>query len=297
MQELQTRALELMKDQHFNCLAVAIIDFKNASYNSFEIEEGELRAVPQYFDLASLTKPLTLAATYLYHPNLFSANDILLLEHRAGLPAWARLDANWRAHVESFAIKEAPTKYSDLSALRLMCELEKKSGKSLKELCSSYWDKDLFYHLDHPNPLLSPCTGQRRKEEIRGVVHDDNAFIINEFCSHAGLFATIDGLAKSLITLNKETSFVQKIMTLFPEKKERFLRGWDTVDNPEETLAGRGCSAYTFGHLGFTGTSVWVDGEKQKAAIILSNATLNYWYERAGLRKLRRELGQLFWEN
>ena len=64
---------------------------------------------------------------------------------------------------------------------------------------------------------------------------------------------------------------------------------------PNDTLAGNGCSQATAGHLGFTGTSVWIDFEKEVGHIILSNATQNYWYEKAGLNQLRRTIGQLVW--
>jgi CubicO group peptidase (beta-lactamase class C family) len=62
------------------------------------------------------------------------------------------------------------------------------------------------------------------------------------------------------------------------------------------TLAGLGCSENTFGHLGFTGTSFWIDLEKARGAVILTNATQSYWYERSGLTNLRKTIGEAIWK-
>jgi len=264
------------------------LDFKNSKFKTFETEPG------LYFDLASLTKPLTLFATKYKNPTLWQKDYDLLLNHKAGLPAWGRLSKkNWREEILSFSVKNSPTLYSDYGALRLMVELEKKSGKSLKELASFFWDEKLVFWKDLKNKK-SPITGTRRGKPISGQVHDDNAYNIDEFCSHAGLFATIDGLSKSLLNLNDQTSFILKMKDKLKNSKERFCEGWDTpVGN---SLAGEGYSPLTFGHLGFTGTSIWIDGEKEIGHIILTNATKNYWYDREGLNKLRLELGEYLWK-
>jgi len=54
------------------------------------------------------------------------------------------------------------------------------------------------------------------------------------------------------------------------------------------TLAGSRANLSTFGHLGFTGTSIWIDSERKVGTVILSNATQNYWYDKAELNKLRK---------
>ena len=80
---------------------------------------------------------------------------------------------------------------------------------------------------------------------------------------------------------------------------DRFVNGWDTVDinNGKESLAGRGCGPFTFGHLGFTGTSIWIDSEKRIGFIILTNATRDFWYERTRLNDLRKEIGRFIWSH
>ena len=79
------------------------------------------------------------------------------------------------------------------------------------------------------------------------------------------------------------------------KNEDRFIVGFDHVMDPQNTLAGAGASIKTFGHLGFTGTSFWIDTTKDKGAIILTNATKTYWYERSGLTLLRKTLGEKIW--
>ena len=78
---------------------------------------------------------------------------------------------------------------------------------------------------------------------------------------------------------------------------DRFLNGFDTVTNPEETMAGKGCGLKTFGHMGFTGTSYWIDPEKQAGVIILTNVSRDYWDERKNLNLMRRTIGAEFWKS
>ena len=74
----------------------------------------------------------------------------------------------------------------------------------------------------------------------------------------------------------------------------RFHYGWDTPQG-EDSLAGRGQSEFCFGHLGFTGTSVWVDLQSSKAISILSNATRDGWYNKDALNTVRRKVNTMFW--
>ena len=295
MQELVTLGLELLKKQHFDSLAVGVLNFSKGTYSCFEIlHQAVVSPKPYaYFDLASLTKPLTLASTKLKHPELFDEKLNLLLNHQAGLPMGGRLpNKGWREELEKYDIKKSETLYSDYSALRLQIELERKSGKSLKELCSYYWDKELCFWTGLPEGMYSPQTGFRAGRAISGTVHDPNCFNLNTFTSHAGLFSTIDGLCQSLISLNKQTNLLEVMTKAFTSRESRFLEGWDTVEDPSKSLAGPKVSLKTFGHLGFTGTSIWIDCEKKLGSVILTNATQNYWYERSGLSELRRGLGE-----
>lgn len=300
MEKLKNLAFELMGDQHFDSIAVGVIDFKKKSFETFEIQADVFSSKPYlYFDLASVTKPLTNSAVRLKYPELFDEKMMLLLNHKAGLPMGGLLSKKtWREELLAYDIKESPTLYSDYSSLRCMLEIEKKSGKRLEELCSYYFDPELVHWKKLPEDSFSPETGIRNKKIVSGEVHDNNCYNISEFISHAGLFSTVDGLCRSLLNLDREAKMIEQLGIAYKTQKEddRFILGFDRVMDPENTLAGKGCSSKTFGHLGFTGTSFWIDLEKMRGAVILTNATQTYWYERSGLATLRKTLGAAIWK-
>ncbi len=281
-----------LRGQHFDSCAVAVIDFANGYFISEDVNPKQQIL---YYDLASLTKPLTLAATYLKSPKLFNEQLLLLLNHRAGLPKGGRLSLdNWREQISSYSLKESVTLYSDFSALRLQLELEKLNSCSLVEMAHYYWDRELKFWKD-----VEPCncvvTGERHGFPIQGVVHDDNAYNLSTFTAHAGLFATINGLASSLLNLNKQTNLLITMQQAMSISNHRFVLGWDRVEDIHTTLAGTRANQKTFGHLGFTGTSIWIDIIRQQGIVILTNATKNYWYDRQGLNRLRRNLADILW--
>lgn len=292
-------ARKLMPSQHFEGMSLAVIDFKSYSFESFEIIPETFRELGEtYFDLASLTKPLTLGVSALVKPELYQDQNLLwLLEHRAGLPIWGRLsNVGWKDVVNSFSPKESETSYSDFSALRLQQEIEKKLGGSLYELVSPEWDKELTSWLDLNEDIISFLpTGERKRSLIYGEVMDDNAFVIGERVSHAGLFATMKGLCQTLIQLDKKFGLLDLQKNEIPKRDNRFIKGWDTTRGNQDSLAGSGHGKLTFGHLGFTGTSIWIDPELRRGHVLLTNATQNYWYDRVGLNQLRRELGAMVW--
>jgi len=78
------------------------------------------------------------------------------------------------------------------------------------------------------------------------------------------------------------------------QEKQRFVLGFDTARD-DKGLAGKDHSPLTFGHLGFTGTSFWIDPESKKGVVLLTNVTQNYWYNREGLNHLRRDLASMVW--
>lgn len=298
---LQDLGLKLLENQHFDSLAVGVIDFKNNKFESFEVSATNVVSSKPYlyFDLASLTKPLTNSAVRLKFPGYFDEKSMLLLNHIAGLPSGGLLSKKgWREFLLQYDIKLSPTLYSDYSSLRCMIEIEKKSGKKLKELCSYYFDPEMLHWKDLPVDSFSPEYGVRNKHVVSGEVHDNNCFNIGEFISHAGLFSTVDGLCRSLLNLNKEAAMLDQLQDAFKTHKneDRFILGFDHVMDPANTLAGIGATNKTFGHLGFTGTSFWINPEQGKGSVILTNATQTYWYERSGLTELRKSLGQAIWK-
>ena len=285
-----------------DAIGVGVIDFKKKSFEAFEAtnfdQELKFETNPKiYFDLASLTKPLTNSLSYFLRPEAFDQNMRLCLNHRGGLPSWGLLPKkNWKEQILSYPIKESETLYSDFSALRVMLELQNK-GINQKEICQTVWDKKTLYWTDLLPIHETLQYGFIHLEPNFGKVHDPNAYTIGEFCSHAGLFSTVDGLCQTLIQYEEKTSFIEKTQKDLITHSHRFAHGWDRVINPNETLAGKGCGALSFGHLGFTGTSIWIDPEKMKGHVILSNATKDHWFNKANLNDIRRAVGEMVWTN
>jgi len=275
----------------FDHVAVGVLDFKSMSFEV--IEAGKHRNV--FFDLASVTKPMTNSISYLQKSEIFNHEMLLCLNHRGGLPSWGLLSRDsWKEQILAYKITEAETLYSDFSSLRVMLEL-KKIGFHQKDECQKIWDKETVYWLDLPESACTVQTGFKNGEPNFGNVHDPNAWVIKDFCTHAGLFSTISGLSRTLLNLQRETDFINRIHKDLLTHAHRFSFGWDRVMNPLDTLAGVGCGKQTFGHLGFTGTSIWIDPDKKRGHIILSNAVKNHWYDKKVLNELRKTVGSFVW--
>ena len=114
---------------------------------------------------------------------------------------------------------------------------------------------------------------------VRGEVHDENAYALGGIAPHAGLFGTAPDLARfAQMLLNGGVYDHHRIVSR--ETVELFTRragvpessralGWDTVS--EGSSGGTLLSPRAFGHTGFTGTSMWMDPERQLFVILLSN--------------------------
>lgn len=281
-------------------MGVGVINFKDKTYEALEANtfEGELKFKSEptlYFDLASLTKPLTNSLSYFLKPEAFDKETLLSLSHRGGIPTWGLLPkAGWREMILAYPIKESETAYSDFSAIRVMLELEKKKVNQ-KEICQTIWDKETLYWTDLSPWYPTAQFGYKNGLPNYGQVHDPNAYTIGEFVPHAGLFSTVDGLCRTLINYQEKTNFLNLVKQDLGKHSHRFSFGWDRVVNPQETLAGNGCGPHTFGHLGFTGTSIWIDPDKQIGHVILSNATKYHWFDKTNLNDMRRAIGEVVW--
>lgn len=288
-------AQNYLNESNSDAIGIAVLDFYKDSFEHFEFypakhisnsSRGEI-----FFDLASLTKPLVNSFSFI-DQNIKDKNLELLLNHRAGLPAWGILNkSNWKETLFSYDLKESDTLYSDYSALRYMLEFEKQTQKNIYDVVKQLHDPDIIFWKDLSNQLVLQNGFYNKKPNI-GKVHDPNAFNLDTFTSHAGLFGTVDALARTLIEFNKKYNLLEKFNK---RSSKRFHLGFDTVENPEQTLAGSGCSELTFGHLGFTGTSFWIDPKSSKGHIVLTNATKLYWYDKNQLNNFRKEFGHLVW--
>ena len=133
---------------------------------------------------------------------------------------------------------------------------------------------------------------------VHGVVHDENAFMIGGVSGHAGLFSNAwdvaifaklflnDGIWLGKRHFNKST--VRKFIRNqnMPQGSDMAL-GWDTP-SPSGSSAGDYFSNSSFGHLGFTGTSVWADKEKEIIIVMLTNR-VHPSREKKGIYGIRRE--------
>lgn len=139
---------------------------------------------------------------------------------------------------------------------------------------------DRGYLKPRPGELSTPHSAFRT-HQIWGDVHDGNAFFMNGVAGHAGLF----GAALEVFEVTKQ--FLPghtRLLTpetcglfatnLTPELNEHRSFAFQLGSTPD-SVAGPGLSPRSFGHLGFTGTSLWVDPVKDRVFILLTNRTHN----------------------
>jgi serine-type D-Ala-D-Ala carboxypeptidase len=133
-----------------------------------------------------------------------------------------------------------------------------------------------------PTPRIQSGANQSRStfrnKIIQGEVQDENAYILGGVAGHAGLFSTSRDAAEfAQYMLNADGSiFRPETIALFtrresaPAGTSRAL-GWDTPSPPSQS--GRYFSPYSFGHLGYTGTSLWIDATRRISVTLLTNRT------------------------
>ncbi|MBX7055001.1 MAG: beta-lactamase family protein [Pyrinomonadaceae bacterium] len=128
-------------------------------------------------------------------------------------------------------------------------------------------------------PHLPIKPGAFRSEVIWGEVHDGNAHFMGGVAGHAGLFSTADNVFRLAHQFLPEYSTLVSadICELFqrnfsPCGNEHRSVGFQLATTPEST-AGTNMSPASFGHLGFTGTSLWIDPVKERVFILLTNRT------------------------
>jgi serine-type D-Ala-D-Ala carboxypeptidase len=117
-----------------------------------------------------------------------------------------------------------------------------------------------------------------RKRIIQGEVQDENASVLGGVAGHAGLFSTAEDVARfAHVMLNGGSPILRpQTVTLFtrrestPEGTSRTL-GWDTPTVPSQS--GRFFGPRSYGHLGYTGTSLWIDPDRQLSITLLTNRT------------------------
>jgi CubicO group peptidase (beta-lactamase class C family) len=126
--------------------------------------------------------------------------------------------------------------------------------------------------------VSDPARSSFRQRINQGEVQDENASVLGGVAGHAGLFSAAEDLARFAHTmlragspiLRRETVELFTRRELAPPETSRAL-GWDTPTAPSQS--GKYFGARSFGHLGYTGTSLWIDPDRQLSIILLTNRT------------------------
>lgn len=138
-----------------------------------------------------------------------------------------------------------------------------------------------------------------RDEPIWGEVHDQNAWFFGNMCGHAGLFSTAEEVLKlahqflpgKTTLLGSETCHLFTTNLTVGLNEDRSF-GFELASTKNST-AGAGLSPQSFGHLGFTGTSLWIDPVRERVFILLTNRTHAHSLPLANLNPVRRRFHEL----
>ena len=221
----------------------------------------------------------------------------MLLTHSGGLESYAPLYLKYRGRAEfisqinSRPLRSVPgtaTVYSDWDMVVLQAVIERITGLPLDQFAAGRIFEplgmaDTRFLPDTANALLRQriaptAVDTSRGGLLRGTVHDGNAWAIGGVSGHAGLFSTAHDLAVfAQALLNGGTYGEARVVTATTVARwtsrqaaasSRGL-GWDTP--APESSAGRYFSPRSFGHTGFTGTSLWADPERGLFVVLLTN--------------------------
>jgi CubicO group peptidase (beta-lactamase class C family) len=216
----------------------------------------------------------------------------LLLEHRSGLPPdrplWRLASSPQEARriVLSTAVDYKPGTryvYSDIGAMTLAFVVEHITGRPIDQ----FLHERVFEPLGMTNTFYRPADSLRdrvaptevtppRGYPLQGEVHDENAYALGGVAGHAGLFSTAQDLAVfAQMMLNGGDYDGVRIVAdstvrLFTTRAagNRAL-GWAMAEG--QWGSGEYLSDHAYGHVGYTGTSIWIDPDREMFVILLTN--------------------------
>ncbi len=220
----------------------------------------------------------------------------MLLAHTSGLPAYEKLflSAQSREELMRAALTTPLTvlpgtraEYSDIGFILLGEVLAREAGLTLdlvgqQEIFAPLgMARTRFNSPQEWKASIPPTEDDRafRKRVVQGEVNDENAYVMGGVAGHAGVFAPATDVARFAECMLRSGTplFQPTTVKLFTHREEtpagtsRAL-GWDTP-----SLNGSSSGAYfsqtSFGHLGFTGTSLWIDPVRQLSVTLLTNRT------------------------
>jgi CubicO group peptidase (beta-lactamase class C family) len=216
-----------------------------------------------------------------------------LLEHRSGLRAFLPLNdrssnpVEARRLVVTEPLRREPgsrVEYSDLNAILLGWVVEGATGMSLDE----YANAEVFRQLAMTQTLFTPSRNLRpriapvglwRGHVIAGELHDQNAVRLGGVSGHAGLYSTgrdIALYAQMYLNRGRDASGVgwvspQSVSLFTLRGRGNRALGWEMRDTTDVANTGKLLSDSSFGHGGYTGTSIWIDPVRDLFVIVLTN--------------------------
>lgn len=243
-----------------------------------------------------LDAPLESALPELRRTSGGNASARLHLAHRAGLlphlPLYDETELGAPLRRERALVRAARARraspaevavYSDLGYVLVGAALERVLGAPLDELVAREIGEDIAVRSvrrittpDGVAPWVATEWVPGRGGRLRGVVHDDNAWALEgrALAGHAGAFGTLDGVlalgARFLRAVLGGDAWTDAVLAMTRRwEGGSFRMGFDGVS--PRSSAGMLASASTFGHLGFTGTSLWIDPERRAVIALLTN--------------------------
>jgi uncharacterized protein YbbC (DUF1343 family)/CubicO group peptidase (beta-lactamase class C family) len=222
-----------------------------------------------------------------------------LMTHFSGLRPDLTLDPPWSGYTTGIHLAEIDKPagppgvrfvYSDINFILLGELVRRLSGQTL----DVYSRENIFRPAEMKETMFNPPASLRPriaptesigkgKIPLRGTVHDDTARFMGGVAGHAGLFSTADDLARfAELMLHKGTLdgvrvfsplTVQKFTEPQSPPDQAILRGlgWD-IDSPFSGNRGELFPLGSYGHTGFTGTSIWIDPVTDSYVILLTNS-------------------------
>jgi len=195
--------------------------------------------------------------------------------------------------------------YSDLGIILMAEIIERLTGRKLDDLARSYifsplGMKDTTYLPPKKLwPAIAPTEidNNLRHRLVQGEVHDENAAAIGGVSGHAGLFSTAPDLAAFCqMLLNGGVYAHQRILRratvvqfTTPQQLSGGTRTLGWAVPTEGSSSGHYFSAHSFGHTGFTGTSIWIDPDRQLFVVLLTNR-VHPTRENQKIQQVRRDL-------
>jgi beta-N-acetylhexosaminidase len=219
-----------------------------------------------------------------------------LLTHTSGLPAfkeyWRTSKSKQDTLTKIFAEPleyEPGTKeiYSDLGIILMAEIIERLTGRTLDDLAKTYiftpagMKESMFLPPKKLWPLIAPTEydARYRNRLVHGEVHDENAFAMGGVSGHAGLFSTAPDLAAFCqMLLNGGVYAHHRILRRVtiaqfttPQQLSNGARTLGWAVPTEGGSSGHFFGPHSFGHTGYTGTSIWIDPDRQVFVVLLTN--------------------------